>query len=133
MNFIPNMEMVQFKNKLSKGAYKLKYSEPDGTTVEFPLGYLMFSGLSEKCAMFSDASATAYLVCIRPPLDDSSDDNVVTVKNFLTKEIVLNEKPNPVILEESTGGKRRKRRGSKKTRKTMKRKGRKMTRRHRKR
>lgn len=134
MNFIPNMNEVQFKNKFSKTAYKVTYVEPDGTAAVFPLGYLLFSGLSEKCAIFSTTNGgpgTVYNVCIRPPLDDSSDENVLTVKNFATKEVLLNEKGSPVIIEDNTiGGRRRK---SRKSRKTMKRKGRKMTRRNRRR
>jgi hypothetical protein len=135
MDFIPNMNEVQFKNKFSKTAYKVKYVESDGTSVEFPLGYLLFSGMTTKCAIFStttDGPGTVYNVCIRPPLDDSSDENVLTVKNYATKEIILNEKGNPVIIEDISGGKRKtkKTKKSKKSKKSTKRKGRKMTRRH---
>jgi hypothetical protein len=132
MDFIPNMNEVQFKNKFSKTAYKVKYVEPDGSSVEFPLGYLLFSGMTAKCAIFStttDGPGTVYNVCIRPPLDDSSDENVLTVKNYATKEVILNEKSNPVIIEDSIGGKRKTKK-SRKSRKSKKRKGRKMTRRH---
>jgi len=138
MDFIPNMNEVQFKNKFSKTAYKVKYVEPDGSSVEFPLGHLLFSGMTQKCAIFStttDGPGTVYNVCIRPPLDDSSDENVVTVKNFSTKEVILNEKGSPVIIEDTSGGRRKtkKSRKSRKSKKSTKRKGRKMTRRNRKR
>jgi hypothetical protein len=86
--------------------------------------------MTQKCAIFStttDGPGTVYNVCIRPPLDDSSDENVLTVKNFSTKEVILNEKGSPVIIEDISGGKRRK---SRKSRKSTKRRGRKMTRRH---
>jgi hypothetical protein len=136
MDFIPNMNVVQFKDKFSKTAYKVTYVEPDGTSAEFPLGYLFFSGMTQKCALFSTtngAPGTVYNVCIRPPLDDSSDENVLTVKNFTTKEVILNEKGNPVIIEDISGGRRRKSKKSKKSKKSTKRRGRKMTRRNRKR
>jgi hypothetical protein len=136
MNFIPNMNEVQFKNKFSKTAYKVTYVEPDGSKAEFPLGHLLFSGLSDKCAIFStttDGPGTVYNLCIRPPLDDSSDENVLTIKNFATKEVILNEKGSPVIIEDSIGGRRRKIKKSRKSRKSAKRKGRKMTRRNRRR
>jgi len=135
MDFIPNMNEVQFKNKFSKTAYKVKYVEPDGTSVELPLGHLLFSGMTQKCAIFStttDGPVTVYNVCIRPPLDDSSDKNVLTVKNFATKEVILNEKGSPVIIEDISGG-RRKTKKSRKSKKSAKRKGRKMTRRNRRR
>jgi len=135
MDFIPNMNEVQFKNKFSKTAYKVKYVEPDGTSVELPLGHLLFSGMTQKCAIFStttDGPGTVYNVCIRPPLDDSSDKNVLTVKNFATKEVILNEKGSPVIIEDISGG-RRKTKKSRKSKKSLKRRGRKMTRRNRRR
>jgi len=136
MDFIPNMNEVQFKNKFSKTAYKVKYVEPDGTSLEFPLGHLLFSGMTPKCAVFStttDGPGTVYNVCIRPPLDDSSDENVVTVKNFATKEVILYEKSSPVIIEDISGGRRRKTKKSRKSKKSLKRRGRKMTRRNRRR
>jgi len=47
MDFIPNMNVVQFKDKFSKTAYKVTYTESDGKTAEFPLGYLFFSGMTQ--------------------------------------------------------------------------------------